>query len=315
MTQVLDYVELRLPQLQALPRERTVFLVAVSPVEVHGPHLPTGTDVFVSLELQRRYIEALSRRHPDLVFVKLPPLFLGSDALPVAGSLSVPAPHLEGVLLAYARGLARQGFRYLFIADNHGGPRHQMATATVARRAWRQGRFYVINPFEWDYRRMVQHDPEFQRLTGLGPGRCGDDADNHAGTNETSLLLAVDRHSGQSRVAADYGAVPPSLLPPRRGAAAFLGWWARCLRRLGARQLAADLDHLANTLAWVGDPHMLPYMGAPGLASVEAGEAMLAARTEAAVQLFERALASQGREPVFVTPMLWFLRFLRRLPE
>lgn len=307
-----EYVELRLPDLQALDRATTVFLMSVSPIEVHGPHLPVGTDVFISEELLRRYAAALADRHPELTFVKLPPLHCGSDALPVPGSLSVPAPHLEGVLVAYGRGLAKQGFRYLFVADNHGGPRHQMAVEAAARALWRRHRFYLIDPFGVDYRFMVQHDPDFLRRAGLAPGACGDDADNHAGTNETSLMLAC----APSRVSPDYRAVPPSRLPERRtGAADVVAGLGRLLRAVGGWVLGRDLEHLANTLAWIGDPAMKPYMGDPSKASAEAGEAMLAARVETAVGLFERALASGGREPVHITPMLWGVRFLRRLPE
>jgi hypothetical protein len=60
---------------------------------------------------------------------------------------------------------------------------------------------------------------------------------------------------------------------------------------------------------------MKPYMGDPGKAKQEAGEAMLAARVEVAIELFERALASSGKEPVHIEPMLWGVRFLRKLPE
>ena len=143
---VLEYVELRLPEISQLDREKTVFLISVSPIEVHGPHLPVGTDVFVADELLNRYVLKLGENHPELTFVKLPPLYAGSDALPVPGSLSVPAVYLEGILIAYGDGLAKQGFRYLFVADNHGGPRHQMAIEASARRLWREHNFYLIDP-------------------------------------------------------------------------------------------------------------------------------------------------------------------------
>lgn len=308
---VLEYVELRLPDLQALDRDKTAFLMSVSPIEVHGPHLPVGTDVLISEELLHRYMSELGRRRPELTFVKLPPLWAGSDALPVPGSFSVPAPHLEGILVAYGRGLAKQGFRYLFVSDNHGGPRYQMAIESAARTLWRRHRFYLIDPFGMDYRLMVQHDPEFLRRSGLAPGTCGDDADNHAGTNETSLMLACD----PTRVSGGFRQVGPSTLPARRGAAALVANLGRLIRALGGRALGADLDHLANTLAWVSDPAMKPYMGDPGKASADAGEAMLAARVEVGVRLFEQALTSAGKEPVHITPMLWGVRFLRRLPE
>ncbi len=78
---VLEYVKMRLPELSALDRESTVFIISVSPIEVHGPpHLPVGTDVFIAEELAARYIRELFARHPELTFVTLPSLYLGSDA-------------------------------------------------------------------------------------------------------------------------------------------------------------------------------------------------------------------------------------------
>lgn len=307
----LEYVEMRLPQIQALDRNTTVFMMSVSPIEVHGPHLPLGTDVFVSEHLLARYVGELSRRRPELTFVKLPPLWAGSDALPVPGSLSVPAPHLQGTLTAYGNGLAKQGFRYMFIADNHGGPRHQMAIECAARNLWRRHKFYLIDPFGLDFRHMVQHDPEFMSRTGLGPGLCGDDADSHAGANETSLMLA----GCPEHVHSSYAQTPASTLPPLKGLARLVMGIGRFIWAFGGVQAGRDLRHLANTLAWISDPNMLPYMGDPSIATSEAGEAMFAARLENAMALFERALDSGGREPVHMVPMLWGLRAMRRLPE
>lgn len=310
--EVLEYVELCLPEIEDLDREKTVFLISVSPIEVHGPHLPVGTDVFIAEELLSRYVSELGKNHPELTFVKLPPLYAGSDALPVPGSLSIPARHLEGILTAYGQGLAEQGFRYLFVADNHGGPRHQMAIEASARRLWRKYRFYLIDPFGQVFRYMVQHDPDFMQRTGLGPGECGDGRDSHAGTNETSLMLACC----SEKVAGDFREVEPSLPPPLRGGSAFVAGLGKFIGRLGGRKLGRDLKkHLANTLAWVSDPDMKPYMGDPGKAKQESGKAMLTARVEVAMELFEKALASGGREPVHIEPMLWGVRFLRKLPE
>jgi len=304
MAGVKEYVRMALPEIEALDREKTIFLMAVSPIEVHGPHLPLGTDVFIAEDLLRRYAEALQREYPDYTLVSLPSLYLGSDALPVKGSLSVPAPLLRRVLLAYVKGLAGQGFRYLFLADNHGGPRHQMAIEAASRRAWRRYRFYLVDPFNHEFRLMVQHDPSFLKETGLEPGRCGDDADSHAGTNETSLMLRVD----PEQVRENWREVTPSLPPPPSKAVLLLG------RLLGvfSPTLGKDMQHLAATLAWVGDPQMKPYMGAPAQAAAEAGEAMLRARTEVAMRFFRDALA--GKE-IRITPLLWGLRLLQSMPE
>lgn len=308
MTDPLRYENLALPDLAALDRAKTVFLWAVSPIEIHGPHLPVGTDVFVAEELQRRYIAALAERHPDLTPVILPSLHAGSDALPVKGSLSVPAMVLEGMLVAYAKGLAAQGFRYLLLSDNHGGPRHAMGIEAASRTAWRRWRFYLIDPFNALFRKMVECDPQLLTETGLGPATCGDDPDSHAGTNETSLMMVA----APEKIRAGAERLPASIPASLKGGAKAVATLAGGVRAFGGRRLASDLQHLARTLNWVSDPKMTPYMGDPGKASRDAGERMLAAHLNLAMSLLERALHG---EPVSTNPLLWALRVMRRLPE
>jgi creatinine amidohydrolase/Fe(II)-dependent formamide hydrolase-like protein len=302
-----QYACLTLPELAALDRRRTVFLGCVSPLEVHGPHLPVGTDVFVAEELLRRYAVALSEAHSELELVELPPLYAGSDPLPFPGSVAIPAPVLEAYLVALAGSLAGQGFHYLLLADNHGGPRHQLAIESAARKAWYRHRFHLLDPFGAVYRAMVQHDPDFLSFTGLGSGRCGDDPDAHAGTNETSLMLAAR----PELVGEGYRTLPPSLPPARSAARAILAGLAALARWVGARETAGDLLHLGETLAWIGDPGRLPYMGAPALATPEAGEAMYRGHVRAMLTLMEEAL--QGSAPR-IRPLLWTVRLLKGIP-
>ena len=65
--------ELRAPQIEALDRERTLFILPVGMLEVHGPHLPIGTDTIgVTYEADRasrRVAQAL----PDWNVVMMPP--------------------------------------------------------------------------------------------------------------------------------------------------------------------------------------------------------------------------------------------------
>ncbi|MEW6663476.1 MAG: creatininase family protein [Bacillota bacterium] len=303
MERVIDYARANLTTLKELDREKTVCLMAVSPLEAHGPHLPLGTDVSVAEEVQRRLIARISER-PGFRCLVLPPLYAGSDVVPYRGSVNVPAPAFKNLLLAYAGALAAQGFRYLLVTDNHGGPGHQIAMEKAARQAWRKWRFYLLNPFGRIYRKMVCHDRDFLARIDLAPGTCGDDADSHAGTNETSLLLAID----SNLVDANYRQVPANRPKPLPGLPRLLSRLARLAAAAGLKPAAQELDHLAATLAWVGDRQMLPYMGDPALASREAGERMLEAHMTEAMNMLEEALSGQL---VYTTPLLWWLRLLR----
>lgn len=305
---MLNYQDLTYGDIKSLDRDKTIFLMSVSPIEVHGDHLPTGTDVFVSEELINRYRRELDKKYPDYTLVKLPPLYAGANALPVDGSLSVPAKVVEGMLESYAKGLQKQGFKYLFIADNHGGPTHQMAMESVSRKMWKRHKFYFINPFNLEFKYMVHHDERFLESIKLQPKACGDDADSHGGTNETSLMLA----SAPDKIKGNYKEVEDSLPPQVKGAIKGVVLLSKLTGKLGGTEVSKDLIHLANTLAWVSDEDMKPYMGAPMRATKEAGERMLEGRVKVAMGLFDQAL--MGKE-IKSTPMLWGVRFLKNVSE
>lgn len=297
------YVELTLSDLQEVNTQKTICLITVSPIEVHGPHLPLGTDVFIAEKLQSEYCKALNRNHPDFDLLILPPVYAGCDALPVRGSISVRAKTLESLLVDYVRSLANQGFRYLIVCDNHGGPSHQIAMEIVARKVWRRYKFFLINPFNVVYRKMVQHDEAFLRLISLSTGECGDDADCHAGTNETSLMLAAN-----PELVKGYREVPASPCCQWTGIAAVIGLIGNLWGKYNSKA-EADFKHLANLLSWVNAPNMPPYQGSPGLATIEAGERMIKGHVTVMSELAARALS--GEKP-FTEPMLWGIRPFRK---
>ncbi len=304
MGRVHEYVHMTMTELDALDRHRTVFLMALSPMEAHGPHLPLGTDLLVAEELVNRYIDLLQERHPELDLVRLPSLTLGADLLPRVGSLTVAPRVVERVLDSYVTSLAAGGFRYLFVADNHGGPRHLLACEAAARRARRRHGFYLVNPFSLEFSMMMTHNPTLLGGTGLGPGTCGDIEDLHAGTNETSLALATDRS-----IVRDSFCQLPRLDPPSPGALFRLA--AMILRTLGAKGLAREISNLGTIIRWAADESAGSYIGAPAAASAESGETMLQGRLAVASDLFDRALKGDS---VAMRPPLWPLRVLRLLP-
>jgi creatinine amidohydrolase/Fe(II)-dependent formamide hydrolase-like protein len=299
----LHYADLNAQELAGLDPDRTIALMALSPLEVHGPHLPIATDAILAGELQARLLARLEQRYADYDRLVLPTFYAGADTMPVPGSIDVDSRAIYHLLVSTGRALAGQGFRYLVVTDNHGGPRHQIAIEKAVRQVYRRHRFFIVAPFLNFFRRMVELDPALLRDTGTGPGSAGDITDAHAGRNETSLMLAT---------------APEQVAPGRES----LGWVtigqrslvyrlvmaARpLLRRLGARDLAADLPVLALALGSVTARNKPTYIGEPRLATAEAGHRMLAAHVEEALAQLERAMRGQ---PPYSRPLLWSLRFI-----
>src|SRR5215469_16356830 len=104
---ILRLAELSFPLIEALERERTVVLFAVSPLEEHGPHLPVGTDLFhaeyFNQELAKRIVEA----KPGWTAVIGPSIPIGASAFDKAGTLLVRARTVRNAALDYGAALAR----------------------------------------------------------------------------------------------------------------------------------------------------------------------------------------------------------------
>jgi len=300
---ILEYTDLTYDELGALDRDTTVFLSSISPLETHGPHLPLGTDVFLAEHLRDRIIGKLEDSRPELTVVKMPTLAIGSDAIPVSGSIRVRFRAILFSLLDTGKALSGLGFKYWVLTDNHGGPHHQIAIE-IASRALRRQRFILIAPFHETFRRMVGKDPDLLDKTGLPEHRVGGPDDAHGGTNETSLMLAAF----PEKVREAWQALGPGKKSPMKPGPRFLEAAGKLLGAAGARDAATDFHFLAHGLAWVSDPDMDPYQGTPSEADPGSGEAMLEYRADLAVELLEEALAGKARR---LKPVGWSIRALR----
>lgn len=300
---MINYLDITTEELQSLNREKTIFLMSIAPLEAHGPHLPLGTDIYIAEELLQRNADALKEEFPSYSLVKLPPLILGSDPLPLPGSFSFPALMLKRTLLSLTFNLSRQGFRYLFISDNHGGPRHHLAVESASRRAFKKYGFIMVNPFELIFRMMIQRDEELLKETALEPGSIGDHSDCHAGTNETSLMLKI----APDLIKQDLNELPAYVPPTPSNLWLFLG------RTVGifSTELHRDLQHLCILRSWIKQKPTMPYLGAPSKACRENGEKMLYFHRKISMELFRQALKGQH---VKIRPLLWKLRFIQYLP-
>ncbi len=186
--------ELSFRQLDALDRDRTVVIFAVSPLEEHGHHLPVGTDLFeaefFSEELAKRILEA-EPGWTVLVGASLP---IGASAFDQAGTLLVRARTVRNATLDYGAALARHGFRYILISNAHGGPRHVVAleeAAAAVSSAYGVRMLSLSGPVLWKLLRgkfTERLEPLLGRpLTAAEREALRGDA--HAGLWETSLLL------------------------------------------------------------------------------------------------------------------------------
>ncbi|MGM0445876.1 MAG: creatininase family protein [Bacillota bacterium] len=294
---MLEYKNMTYKEVEKLDREKTIFLMSLSPLETHGKHLPLGTDLIVSDKLLEKYNEKLNIKYPDYEIIKLPSLALGASLLPVDGSIEIKARNLEKILYDFCINLNKLGFKYLILADNHGGPAHQMAVEAAAHKARRKLDFKLIDPFNYFFKLMIKKDKKLLDKINAKEGEIGDDKDLHAGNNETSLML----HLSSEDVREDYKDLEEFQVLKYNGLAKIL--------KSAANLFESDsLNHLAVNLAWINDKNMKPYLGNPSKANAIRGQEMFKARITIEMEYVEKIINNDNFKE---KPLLWNLRLLR----
>lgn len=203
--------ELSTPALDALPRDRTVIILTVSPLEQHGPHLPVGVDAFTARHFAETIAGRLVADRPGWSAVLAPTLYLGSFTFDTVGTIAVRQRVVRDAVVDYGRALARAGFRYILVSNGHGGPGHlvalEEAAAIVSRRdgvtmasftghlAWQFLRGRYLEKIEATLGRTLSAE-ERQAFS----------EDAHGGWWETSIMLLLKPHL----VDGGYRELPPA---------------------------------------------------------------------------------------------------------
>jgi creatinine amidohydrolase len=234
----LRWEELTAPALEALDRRRTLVLLAVSPLEHHGPHLPVGVDLLAARHFCEALAEGLAARRPDWVSVLAPTLPIGSWAFDATGTLAVRQRAVRDVVADYGRALARAGFRHVVVASGHAGPGHLVALDEAAALVGRRHGIAMASltgHLAWAFLRG-RFVPQIEAALGRSftpeeRAALADDA--HAGWWETSLMLLLHpdlvdpayRELAPARYPLPARLVPN--FPHRRGGQGYVGEPAR----------------------------------------------------------------------------------------
>ena len=181
------------PQIAGLPRDRTVIMVTASPLEVHGPHLPTITDICEAEGLGVRMMRRLRALHPEMVFVRLPPIYVASDVLPHVGSLHFRPSTIRAVYEDLGRSLAKQGFRHVWVGGFHGGPRHFVPVEQACDAVNRRHGARMLSIFGMLLNQLTGGDTDLADILGSCEGIEAQQlrGDAHGGAIETSMMLAL----------------------------------------------------------------------------------------------------------------------------
>jgi creatinine amidohydrolase len=300
-SRILRWETLSKNQFDAIDRERAVVMLTCSPLEVHGPHLPLGTDAFEGDGLAERALRFLPERHHDRSFLALPFIYVAADPVPQPGSIGFRPSTLISVIEDLGRSLASQGFRNVLVSNFHGSPRHFLAIETGCDRVAKATGIRMLCLFSAMLTRLGVEGSELGHVLGHIDGvRATDfDADTHAGLVETSQLLALHPEW-----------VDPSYksLPKRSTAiwAAENGITHAKARGSGPTAIPAMVAQFKNTLKFFAEE---TYSGSPAAASAELGESFLDVLAESSAKAITELLDGRLPEAQWHSP-IWKLRQL-----
>lgn len=116
--------ELNWKEIEGLDKERTLLIIPISPLEAHGPHLPIGTDLFITEEISKEVINRLKKKKRTITVLLYPALAIGycGANLDLLGSVSVDVKAFRKIILDTLKSIANHGFRYVMILTFHADP-------------------------------------------------------------------------------------------------------------------------------------------------------------------------------------------------
>jgi creatinine amidohydrolase len=179
-------------RIQQLDCEHTMVLAALSPMEVHGPHLPLGQDLREAYALGEAACVKLAGELPDWTFLLLPPVPIATDCVPHLGSINFPAHLVRKVAYLLLEPFAKRGFKRLAYTSFHGGPRHVVALEAAAERLTKRYDTSAICLFSAVLSKVSEGDLFLDPIKDLPEVRMTKEhfrQDLHAGFVETSIGL------------------------------------------------------------------------------------------------------------------------------
>lgn len=165
------------PQVKRLRKDDALVVLPLGAVEQHGPHLPVMTDALIGEAVLTRAMELLP---PDSNIWLLPPVSYGKsiEHLDFAGTFSLSATTLQGVITDIAVSLRKSGFRRLLLFNTHGGNADLCYVAAREVRVQTGLMVFYVSPggFQASAGLVTDEEQEF----GI-----------HGGDIETSLVMAI----------------------------------------------------------------------------------------------------------------------------
>jgi creatinine amidohydrolase len=170
--------ELSMKEAEKAAKEGKVVIIPCGSIEEHGSHLPLCTD---SLQAEHVALE-VARKKGCLV---APPLRYGlcNSTRNFPGTITITFDSLRAIMTDILEEFIRNGFKRLLVITGHTGGSHMTAIRLAAKTV-------VVNHMNEENKPRIMVCSDYDFAFDLR-GKDFDDRDSHAGTIETSRVMAI----------------------------------------------------------------------------------------------------------------------------
>jgi creatinine amidohydrolase len=187
--------ELTWPQIDALDRERTLFILPMGMIEQHGPHLPVGADTIGVTCEANAAATRVSRALPGWNVIMMPAINANQlGDIPIhPGTYDIRQSTLRSLVTDVGAQIAQNGFKWVFVLNGHASPTHSIAineACDFVSETFRVTMLHMTGLFRGDAAIQssgAQINAKHFRADELSSFGM----DVHAGVGETSQMLAV----------------------------------------------------------------------------------------------------------------------------
>jgi creatinine amidohydrolase len=108
-------------EINQIDKDKSVVIVALSPIEEHGPHLPLGTDYISAKDLLEEVVNNLEKRNNEYNYIIHPAFPIGYNecVMNYPGTISYKSKTIESIIIDFGESIKRCAFNKIVIVNHH----------------------------------------------------------------------------------------------------------------------------------------------------------------------------------------------------
>jgi creatinine amidohydrolase len=199
--ETLWFDELSMPEAEKAAKDGRVVIIPCGSIEEHGDHLPLCTD-----SLQAEFVALSVAQKTGCLVAPSLKYGLCSSTRNFPGTITITFDSLRSIMTDILEDFVRNGFTRLLVITGHAGGSHMTAIKLAAKAV-------AVHHMKEEDRPRIMVCSDYDFAFDLR-GKDFDDRDSHAGTIETSRVMAIRSDLMKGKGVANYPIFPKFEITP-----------------------------------------------------------------------------------------------------